>query len=808
MFYYKKERIKKLKNRHSTNKEDLGEEQQNKSEEKEAKESYEIEIEVESEKTGKEQFEEGLQEIAKYLVDEITQISVNKVKIDALNETLNKKYFSRDLLTKHEILTSLINEPSDKTLPESAAVASEPISQPAPTTNMISKNREQLFDYYTNLEKNLESVRAEIDQLKQEAFEDLAYINEILVADDPEAPLDTLAHSEEELKLSKEFDMQISILDEKNSQLEHNLQTLKQKQSTENINTEVDEDDETEYLSQQTNPHSVDSSQVYLTPAESWQTLKNIETEKDSTITQDIPCPALNGDETDIDEEESDHNEHDETSVTLTIDPKEPSMRVDYECIPIPAFKQLALSNAPNINHSVKITNLVKQSLLSRPTVPAPPVPVSRNVPTPPITVNQSRNYENVEPQVKPRLTQSLEKKSLDKFIKLASCNSASLLDLNQKNNEQTKPLTNQIQSLAIQKKSNSNNNLIEEPATRNCTEKQIADVFIQQDNQEKDQFRIPSSRHFCGRLLSNKLSSSSSSTCDNSSSETSSAESSSITSSSAVISTNQKVHHSSDEADEADSEGNSDCEHAPVVVISSSSLSTSSSTSPKVKEMPLSNRNLNVSKPLPTQRRSVSSSQQPQQQKPSQRNTVRFIEHNNQENLTTAKSQHNIAYESQHRQQYEPVQFSYSDENLLEPHNNTNNKMKKSQTMAINNNSSNKESSHYARESPYKNMSLAKSVDHLLASFTNTKDSAPPLQIPNYNNNNNCYQQSNKDLNNMLACNAKQMTLSKSIKDLRLFVSNSFSPSLIIRPPPSDHVSQFLSRIKINPLMYRLSFK
>ena len=51
------------------------------------------------------------------------------------------------------------------------------------SNNSVNKNREQLFDYYTNLEKNLETVRAEIDKLKQEAFEDLAYINNILVAE-------------------------------------------------------------------------------------------------------------------------------------------------------------------------------------------------------------------------------------------------------------------------------------------------------------------------------------------------------------------------------------------------------------------------------------------------------------------------------------------------------------------------------------------------------------------------------------------------------------------------------------------------
>lgn len=43
----------------------------------------------------------------------------------------------------------------------------------------------------------------------------------------------------------------------------------------------------------------------------------------------------------------------------------------------------------------------------------------------------------------------------------------------------------------------------------------------------------------------------------------------------------------------------------------------------------------------------------------------------------------------------------------------------------------------------------------------------------------------SQKDLSNILAANSRQMTLSKSIKDLRLYVSNSYSPSQIVKPPP-----------------------
>lgn len=53
-------------------------------------------------------YESELRDVAKYLVDEITKISVNKLKIDTLNDTLDQKYFTDDILTKQEILNNLI----------------------------------------------------------------------------------------------------------------------------------------------------------------------------------------------------------------------------------------------------------------------------------------------------------------------------------------------------------------------------------------------------------------------------------------------------------------------------------------------------------------------------------------------------------------------------------------------------------------------------------------------------------------------------------------------------------------------------
>ena len=90
-----------------------------------------------------------------------------------------------------------------------------------------NKNREELFDYYTNLQKNLECVRAEIDKLKQEAYDDLAYINEILVSKaetsqgaEKQAPV---VVDDEEIKLNDEFETQVKLLNEKNQELERSL---------------------------------------------------------------------------------------------------------------------------------------------------------------------------------------------------------------------------------------------------------------------------------------------------------------------------------------------------------------------------------------------------------------------------------------------------------------------------------------------------------------------------------------------------------------------------------------------------------
>jgi len=288
--------------------------------------NIEIEIEYnneqdESEKSTSQEYEHGLKEIAKYLVDEITKISVNKLKIDYLNETLNKKYFSNDLLTKHEVLTHLI---------DSETTTNSSIESLKPPVNVNdNKSREELFDYYTNLEKNLQQIRQEIDNLKREAYDDLAYINDILT--DEQSDENTLNDDlvENPIEIDEDDDEMPNYYNN-NSKQKRTIQVPYVK--SQDDNEEEDEEDNTQYLSQgaasvQSNVTSVNvSSQAYMTPAESWQTLTNLKNtninnnNSEHTIKLSPHNLMLNfkntnnnnmgggGDQTDLDEEDDDVN--------------------------------------------------------------------------------------------------------------------------------------------------------------------------------------------------------------------------------------------------------------------------------------------------------------------------------------------------------------------------------------------------------------------------------------------------------------------------------------------------------------------
>ncbi|RNA07246.1 hypothetical protein BpHYR1_019692 [Brachionus plicatilis] len=148
---------------------------------------------VKEEPQGKE-YETELNDVAKYLVDEITKISLNKVKIDYLNEKYESKSLDMDKLIEKEMGAS---------------------------GGASTESKQHLVEYYRNLEQNLHQVRSEIDKLKQEAVEDLAYLSKVLNTD------------------------QMDIED-----------------------FYLNNDTDTEYLSQSTLNNG--SSQVYLTPAESF----------------------------------------------------------------------------------------------------------------------------------------------------------------------------------------------------------------------------------------------------------------------------------------------------------------------------------------------------------------------------------------------------------------------------------------------------------------------------------------------------------------------------------------------------------
>ena len=253
-------------------------------------EDIQIEIEYEDREAAEEQkracktqYESELRDVAKYLVDEITKISVNKLKIDNLNETLDKKYFANDLVTKHEILANLVEEVNtDNTLSLAETKQIDSIKQFE--SKMENKSREELFDYYTKLEKNLQQVRNEIDNLKREAFEDLKYINEILTT--TSEPMQSVQKSSgvggqdplidvDQVYLRN--DDMVETVAAAPTQNQHEVISASKRA---NKVVEEEEEDETQYLSQpasSVNETFNDSScQIYLTPAGSWQTLTNL----------------------------------------------------------------------------------------------------------------------------------------------------------------------------------------------------------------------------------------------------------------------------------------------------------------------------------------------------------------------------------------------------------------------------------------------------------------------------------------------------------------------------------------------------
>lgn len=322
-------------------------------------EHVEIEIQVgqdDDEPNEECEYESELKDVAKYLVDEITKISLNKVKIDYLNE----KYESKNLN---------VNKVIDREI----------------ETNCTDTNKQDLVEYYRNLEKNLHQVRSEIDKLKQEAVEDLAYLSKVLNTD--------------------ELDIDDFYL---------------------NNDEAVKTDTETEYLSQSTLNHA--SSQIYLTPAESFS--KNDE----NTLTNATDAES----------------DQDETKLTV----KETQLEQEEE-----------EEEATLKNEIEDLSHLVKNILTSRP----------------------SFKIESLEAkfETKKATLHPVDKKSVENLLKLAS-NSASLLNLNA---EVPAPVE---RPPAVK------------PRNKKNFENQLASLIQSSKlNSASSNFRVPSSRHFCGRLMS-----------------------------------------------------------------------------------------------------------------------------------------------------------------------------------------------------------------------------------------------------------------------------------------------------------------
>lgn len=380
-------------------------------------EDVEIEIQFGSDDEREEDsYESELKNVAKYLVDEITKISLNKVKIDYLNEKYERKNFNVDNLIEREI------------------------------GNVAEKeNRQDLVEYYRNLEKNLHQVRSEIDKLKKEAVEDLAYLSKVL---------DT-----------EELDIEDFYLN----------------------NDEARTDTDTEYLSQSTINNA--SSQLYLTPAESFS--KN----DDNTLTNPTDAESEHNDhendyyQYDLNEPDDDDDD-DETKLTVKEldNDVEEEIEEEEEEEENEKIREKLEENIveeieeeePTLKNEIEdLSHLVKNILSSRP----------------------SFKIETLEAKFEPKKQNlhPVDKKSVENLLKLAS-NSASLLNLNA---EQSPPIEYKP---AVK------------PRNKKSFESQLTSLIQSSKlNSASTNFRVPSSRHFCGRLMS--VSQQSVSSCSSSSS-------------------------------------------------------------------------------------------------------------------------------------------------------------------------------------------------------------------------------------------------------------------------------------------------
>lgn len=210
-----------------------------------------------------------------------------KVKIDYINETLDKKYLgvegsgSDNALESNETLLNNLRSITSATA--AAASSTQPIES--------LKTKEEIYNYYEQLEENLKQVRGEIDKLKEEAYNDLVYINQILSTPSEEETNDDAAIAEPSSSPRRvELDIdQVYLRNDEEDEEDDNEDDEDYNDGIKAVtansrgttglaslkDTNNDDDEETQYLSQPVSSQQADSSQVYMTPAESWQTLQN-----------------------------------------------------------------------------------------------------------------------------------------------------------------------------------------------------------------------------------------------------------------------------------------------------------------------------------------------------------------------------------------------------------------------------------------------------------------------------------------------------------------------------------------------------
>lgn len=807
-------------------------------------------------------YEKELKNLAKYLVSEITKISLNKVKIDYLNDNLDKKQQLENNLMMNIIPDGYGDQLVDSDL----------------------KSKEEILDYYSNLEKNLQQVRSEIDKLKQEAYDDLIYINNILNQDDvatvtaPDVVEDLIDYDQVYLK-NNEDDSPPS--------------------GEKIIEPDEEEEEETQYLSQPASALSqppsssvVDSSQMYLTPAESWQTLKIKDDNNNGTLKkhqkpnlQQVPLPLTpriglyndaedeeddDGNQTDLDQE----NEL-ENVIVVDADPTTgaavvPAEDEDEDTLLINSHNNsFNTAESPAVQltsqSSKQISQLVKD-ILNKPIVP----PVDDEIiVTPPSSMTKSKTHEanlSADPShrfnVRSKSTGPIraenrnttavlvDRKSLDKFLKLAS-NSASLLDLNQANTTTAATNPNSLNSSNAKLKTSSSNLLslcgteqqqpqIKRPTPapapvasqppppqqqqqqqpisnrpkptvaprqqkNNRFDSQLENLLKEKQQQEQQQsqsgvdsgsqiistFRIPSSRHFCGRLMSvtTATSSSSASSSVSSSSATNSSASSASTSSTSSTSsqysatgkpisvTNKKPKkYTSSEEDEDDEEISieSESDDAKITIDTKIHRSMTNSKNKFDSAVALSTSSPSTASSSPQSVNQHKKAQQVQAALKSQASpNIYRVHFETEKTSTTTTTTTTMPKQKAEQPASKTTNSSVSTENIngkgsLLRSSNTIERMYEQRIYE-------KKIADDKPQQQKQQMSQAKSVEFLNGNSSN-KAQMLIKQID---------LDSQKDISNIIAANSRQMTLSKSIKDLRLYVSNSYSPSQIVRPPP-----------------------